>query len=33
MDRLHSIEIEAAEDLAYATFAIERGLLDPAPWR
>lgn len=33
MDRLHSIEIEAAEDLAYATFAIERGLLDPSPWR
>jgi CMP-N-acetylneuraminic acid synthetase len=33
MDRLHSIEIEAAEDLAYATFAIKRGLLDPAPWR
>ena len=33
MDRLHSIEIESAADLAYATYVIEQGLLDPAPWR
>jgi len=33
MDSLHSIEIESAADLAYATYAIEQGLLDAAPWR
>lgn len=33
MDRMHSIEIESAADLAYATYVIEHGLLDPAPWR
>lgn len=33
MDRLHSIEIESAVDLAFATFAIERGLLDTSAWR
>jgi CMP-N,N'-diacetyllegionaminic acid synthase len=33
MDRPHSIEIESAADLAYANYAIEHGLLDPAPWQ
>jgi CMP-N-acetylneuraminic acid synthetase len=33
MDRLHSIEIETAADLAYASFVIEQGLLDASPWR
>jgi CMP-N-acetylneuraminic acid synthetase len=33
MDRYHSIEIESAADLAYASYIIEHGLLDPAPWR
>jgi CMP-N,N'-diacetyllegionaminic acid synthase len=33
MDRLHSIEIESAADLAYATYVIERGMLDASPWR
>lgn len=33
MDRFHSIEIESAEDLAYATYAAERKLLDLSPWR
>lgn len=33
MDRLHSIEIEALDDLAFAEFAVERGLLDTTPWR
>jgi len=33
MDRLHSIEIEAPEDLAFAEFAVERGLLDTSPWQ
>ena len=33
MDRLHSIEIESAADLAYASFVIEHGMLDASPWR
>lgn len=33
MDRLHSIEIENAADLAYATYVVERGMLDASPWR
>jgi CMP-N,N'-diacetyllegionaminic acid synthase len=33
MDRLHSIEIETDADLAYASYVIERGLLDSSPWR
>ena len=32
MDRLHSIEIETAADLAYASFVIEHGMLDVSPW-
>lgn len=32
MDRMHSIEIESAADLAYAAFVIEQGMLDPKPW-
>jgi CMP-N,N'-diacetyllegionaminic acid synthase len=33
MDRLHSIEIESAADLAYASYVIEHGMLDASPWR
>jgi CMP-N,N'-diacetyllegionaminic acid synthase len=33
MDRLHSIEIETAADLAYASYVIDRGMLDVSPWR
>jgi len=33
MDRLHSIEIETAADLAYASYVIEHGMLDDSPWR
>jgi CMP-N,N'-diacetyllegionaminic acid synthase len=33
MDRLHSIEIETAADLAYASYVIEQGMLDASPWR
>ena len=32
MDRLHSIEIESAADLAYASYVIEHGMLDASPW-
>jgi CMP-N-acetylneuraminic acid synthetase len=32
MDRLHSIEIETAADLAYASYVIEHGMLDASPW-
>ena len=31
MDRLHSIEIETAADLAYASYVIEHGMLDASP--
>lgn len=33
MDRMHSIEIESAADLAYAAYVIEHGMLDASPWR
>lgn len=33
MDRLHSIEIESAADLAYASYIVEHNLLDASPWR
>jgi CMP-N,N'-diacetyllegionaminic acid synthase len=33
MDRLHSIEIETAADLAYASYVIDHGMLDMSPWR
>jgi len=33
MDRLHSIEIESAADLAYASYVVDHGMLDAAPWR
>src|SRR6266481_3855446 len=33
MDRLHSIEIETAADLAYASYVIEHGMLDASSWR
>jgi CMP-N,N'-diacetyllegionaminic acid synthase len=33
MDRLHSIEIETATDLAYASYVIEHGMLDVSPWQ
>jgi len=33
MDRLHSIEIETAADLAYASYVVERGMLDTSRWR
>jgi CMP-N-acetylneuraminic acid synthetase len=33
MDRLHSIEIETAADLAYASYVIEHGMLDVSLWR
>jgi CMP-N,N'-diacetyllegionaminic acid synthase len=33
MDRLHSIEIETAADLAYASYVIEHGMLDVSAWR
>jgi CMP-N,N'-diacetyllegionaminic acid synthase len=33
MDRLHSIEIETAADLAYASYVVEHGMLDASPWR
>lgn len=33
MDRLHSIEIESAADLAYASYVIEKGMLDASPWK
>ncbi len=33
MDRLHSIEIESAADLAYASYVIEHGMLDASPWQ
>ncbi|KJC56279.1 hypothetical protein UP10_35265 [Bradyrhizobium sp. LTSPM299] len=32
MDRMHSIEIESAADLAYASYVIEHGMLDASPW-
>lgn len=32
MDRTHSIEIESAADLAYASYVIEHGMLDASPW-
>jgi len=31
-DRWHSVEIESAADLAFATFAVEQGYIDMAPW-
>lgn len=33
MDRMHSIEIESAADLAYASYVIEHEMLDASPWR
>jgi CMP-N-acetylneuraminic acid synthetase len=33
MDRLHSIEIESAADLAYASYVVEHAMLDASPWR
>jgi CMP-N,N'-diacetyllegionaminic acid synthase len=33
MDRLHSIEIETAADLAYASYVVEHGMLDASPWQ
>jgi len=33
MDRLHSIEVESAADLAYASYVIEHGMLDASPWQ
>jgi CMP-N,N'-diacetyllegionaminic acid synthase len=33
MDRLHSIEIETAADLTYASYVIDHGMLDVSPWR
>lgn len=33
MDRLHSIEIETLDDLAYANHVIQQGLLDRSPWQ
>lgn len=33
MDRLHSIEIESAADLAYASYVVEHGMLDASPWQ
>jgi hypothetical protein len=33
MDRLHSIEIESAADLAYAAYIVQHGMLDMSPWR
>jgi CMP-N-acetylneuraminic acid synthetase len=33
MDRLHSIEIESAADLAYASYVIEHGMLDASAWQ
>src|ERR1700755_1959024 len=33
MDRLHSIEIESAADLAYASYVVEHGMFDATPWR
>jgi CMP-N-acetylneuraminic acid synthetase len=33
MDRLHSIEIETAADLGYASYAVEHGMLDTTFWR
>jgi|SRR5450631_608357 len=33
MDRLHSIEIETAADLAYASYVVDHGMLDVSPWR
>lgn len=33
MDRMHSIEIESAADLAYASYIVEHGMLDLSPWR
>jgi CMP-N,N'-diacetyllegionaminic acid synthase len=32
MDQLHSIEIETAADLAYASYVLENGMLDASPW-
>lgn len=32
MDRFHSIEIETAADLAYASYVIDHGMLDASPW-
>jgi N-acylneuraminate cytidylyltransferase/CMP-N,N'-diacetyllegionaminic acid synthase len=32
MDRWHSIEIEAPEDLAFAEFAVAQGYVDTTPW-
>ncbi|MBR0826179.1 acylneuraminate cytidylyltransferase family protein [Bradyrhizobium manausense] len=33
MDRLHSIEIENAADLAFASYVLESGMIDASPWR
>jgi CMP-N,N'-diacetyllegionaminic acid synthase len=33
MDRLDSIEIETAADLAYASYVVEHGMLDVSPWQ
>jgi CMP-N,N'-diacetyllegionaminic acid synthase len=33
MDRLHSIEIETAADLAYASYVVEHGMLEATLWR
>src|ERR1700692_3408847 len=33
MDRLHSIEIETAADLAHAAYGVEHGMLDTSFWR
>ncbi len=33
MDRMHSIEIETPHDLAFAEFAVDRGMLDISHWR
>jgi CMP-N,N'-diacetyllegionaminic acid synthase len=33
MDRMHSIEIESAADLAYASYVVEHGMLDLFPWQ
>ena len=32
MDRWHSLEIETAEDLAFAEYAATKGLIDLTPW-
>jgi CMP-N,N'-diacetyllegionaminic acid synthase len=33
MDRMDSIEIESAADLAYASYVVEHGMLDISPWQ